>query len=188
MLRYVPRQSELAVLFAPPIPSSLSRVSPEGQLLQTLTVHVASATAPSQRCTGGGLGHRHSSIVAARRLVPYSFTASTGSLRVATRVPQSTVGSIRVPYPDVVTPYLVTCELSGDFSVGAEFQYKLQVPFTQFKDSQRVVCAALRRRYLCGWCSGRKKDPLHPSNRTALYYVQHLGLYCLWPLQCRGPQ
>ncbi len=79
-----------------------------------------------------------------------------------------------VAHPYLHGFHLAAWRLSGDLSIGEAFRERLLPPHVQLIDNQRAISTAPSgSSFLPGVLKGAT-DPLHPSIRTVLAYLQHL--------------
>ena len=172
-VHHSPEQQGRCVLFMPPRPSSLAGQFSAGGLVQGCNVHVSPSATPSpcssQGDQGGGSGHCNSTVVATKRVVTPSPAARSGPASDVARVQWSSTRPRRgrVPRPQGTPPRCL--ETLGSYlrSRGVSREAASHRPST------RALYHAKLQPF-CHWCSRREKDPLHPSIRTVLSYLQHL--------------
>ncbi len=115
-----------------------------------------------EEAQGGGSGHRDSTVVAAKRVVPHSPAAPSGPASdvVRARWCSTRPRRDRVPRPQG-TPPRATWRLSGDLSTAEAFRKKLVPPYVQF-----ITLYHAKWWSCCRWCYGRTKIPFtHLSER-----------------------
>ncbi len=121
-------------------------------------------------------------MVGMKRVVSPGSSAPSGSASVASRVWQSAsrTGWCTPPW----------------FLVTPPSHLQISLPVMHFSRSwYHHMCSSYREstchlyhtelKTFCGWCSGRKKEPLHPFIQTVLNYLQYcnkLVSNMLWPL------
>ncbi len=109
-VHHLAKQQGRGVLFVPPRPSSSAGQFPARGLVQGCTVHVSPCATPvccsSQVDQGGGSGHCNSTMVAAKRVVPPSPAAPSGSASDVARARRSSTHPRwdRVPRPHGTLP------------------------------------------------------------------------------------
>ncbi len=160
------KQQGRGILFTPPRPSG-------GGLVQGSTVHVSPIAPPvscsSQGDQGGGPAHSHSTMVAAKRVVSPSPAAPIGPASDVARARRSSTR----PRRDRGTPASRLETLGRSLrSRGVSTEAAATIS-AAYRPSTRALYHAKWLSF-CHWCSRWEKDPLHPSIRTVLRYLQHL--------------
>ncbi len=134
----------------------------------------SSVPCSSQGDQRGGPGHRDSTVVAPERVVSPGVAAPDRPPSVAVRARRSPSRSRRLGSPrPPQTPLSRLETLSRSLHWRGVSREAAAAICTAHRPSTRTLYHAKRESF-CRWCSRWEKDPLHPSIRSVLSYLQHL--------------
>ncbi len=177
-VRHSAEQQGRGTLFTPPRPSGFAGQLPAGGLVQGSTVDVSPSATPvpcsSQGDQGRGSGHCDSTVVAAKRVVLPTPAAPSGPASDVARAQWSSTRPRRdrVPQPQGTLPSCVETLGRSLRSRGVSREAAATI-CAAHRPSTRALYHAKWRSFCC-WCSRQEKNPLHPSIRMVLSYLQHL--------------